>query len=141
MAFCHEQCSKLIDTSFVHLLAIGRAYRSFDPRDTVYGFLVLANEHTASNITANYNLPVPEVFKNVAVQLIISSQSLALLVSHSIRIKMVREYPTWVPDWRPLDEPERMEWNHRLDRLTQYGSFSACSGMFVRAHDLQEPTV
>ncbi|KAF2127482.1 HET-domain-containing protein, partial [Dothidotthia symphoricarpi CBS 119687] len=83
----------------VDLLAALHATRNClasDSRDKIFALLSLIDD-PSHTVQANYELSVVEVFTHIAVYLITSRNSLAIL-SH-LRYDPNNQMPSWIPDW------------------------------------------
>ena len=79
------------------LLKRCHSLKSTDPRDMIFGLLGLATDSEQLQITADYGIPVSNVYIHTATRLLETSQGLELLscVSDTKSVKL----PSWVPDW------------------------------------------
>ncbi|KAI1266412.1 hypothetical protein F5Y18DRAFT_358087 [Xylariaceae sp. FL1019] len=80
----------------LELLARFRRRSATDPRDKIYAFLGLVSNFTKLGFVMNYRISVEELYRNVAVELILRSQSLALLKFLPLS--------TYQYDWRTLQK-------------------------------------
>lgn len=75
-----------------------------DERDKVYALMGLAKTNHPVAISADYTISVNDVYKQTAISLLKSTQTLAFLSGNQTR-KNRRDLPSWVPDWGAIIEP------------------------------------
>ncbi|KAI0141584.1 heterokaryon incompatibility protein-domain-containing protein [Xylariaceae sp. FL1272] len=80
----------------LELLARFRTRSATDPHDKIYAFLGLVSDSAKLGIVMNYRISVEELYRNVAVELILRSQSLAILKFLPLS--------TYQYDWRTLQK-------------------------------------
>ncbi|KAK0511293.1 hypothetical protein JMJ35_005866 [Cladonia borealis] len=82
------------------LLYSYRGCLASDPRDKVFALVGMASGQIAAAYTPNYSIEALEVYKNLAIQLIIAERNPNALV-HCTHIagSQAPLLPSWVPDW------------------------------------------
>ena len=88
--------------NFFLILGNGCFYSCTDPRDSIYGFLGLANGAIAEYIKPDYTISTVEVYCFTAIQLTHLTGSLKIFNLTRLRPRSARLLPTWVPDWDKL---------------------------------------
>jgi hypothetical protein len=92
------------------LCGVARSFQSSDLRDKVYSLLSIALDGRHEDLEPNYDLPVEQVYTNLATHLIKRDLNLEILRFCGESKKLL--LPTWVPDWsvpapQPLDAYSR----------------------------------
>ena len=83
-----------------------QSYRQcLNPRDKVYGFLSLLSASSAPLMVPNYALPIPVVYRDLAIQIIRQNKNLHIF-SLSFLWRSPPEFVTWAPDWRAYTTPQ-----------------------------------
>ena len=75
-----------------------------DPRDKVFALVGIASGQYAPAYTPDYSKDVVDVYRDLAIQLIIASQNPDILVHCAYTVgSKLSVLPSWVPDWsQPL---------------------------------------
>lgn len=86
-----------------HLELLLYSYRrclASDPRDKVFALVRLGNSQIATAYTPDYSTDVVEVYRNLAIDLIIAERNPDILI-HCVYSAGSKSYllPSWVPDW------------------------------------------
>jgi hypothetical protein len=117
--------SKDISLMFTMTLGLGVSSYCSDPRDSIYGFLGLADSSITSEIQPDYTISASRVFQNTAVKLTLSLRSLLLFGLTKFRADRIIKVPSWVPDWQRIEprSEDQAVWDSILRR-------SQCSRLF-----------
>ena len=104
------------------LLYSYRCCLASDPRDKVFALVGMASGQIAAAYTPNYSIETLEVYRNLAIHLIITERNPDALV-HCTHIagSQVPLLPSWVPDWS-----QRLESN--CSRMVWPGAYNAAAG-------------
>ena len=84
-----------------HLLELLHQHRdceATDPRDHVYGLLGLSGDAHDIGVEPDYNKPVQEIYKDLAIRHIRTTKSLDMICAARGERNLV-DLPSWVPDW------------------------------------------
>ena len=136
--------------TFAEILAQGCFKNCTDLRDSIYGFLGLAQEDLVDAIKADYSIPLEEVLQRTAVQHISCTRSLSFLSFTTLESKNERLVPTWVPEWprlgpfdpsNPTQNLKRLHWNERIQRFGTILDFKACATRSLSFDSINENTV
>ena len=116
-------------SAFPLILSKGPLYKSFDPRDSIYGFLGLTNADIASKIVPDYSVLLSQTYINAAVEITRSLGSLLLFSFTKLVDKKSRVVPSWVPEWRKTrDSREKRVWLNQTLRSTHVRLYDASKG-------------
>ncbi|KAK4948605.1 hypothetical protein LTR10_012609 [Elasticomyces elasticus] len=85
---------------FLEILKRCAGRHCFDDRDRVFALLGLSPEPVAWSVNANYDSSVPEVYEDLAANVIRHFDSLAVLITAGLGLQTEPDLPSWVPDWR-----------------------------------------
>ena len=97
--FWKERKKRAHDMRFEEILDHFRHYKASDLRDKVYAPLGLALESTVRGFRIGYELPVEEVYRDVALHLLSTEQNVDWLRHCGKRPETTLDLPSWVPDW------------------------------------------
>ncbi|KAI8623352.1 hypothetical protein F5Y19DRAFT_493076 [Xylariaceae sp. FL1651] len=111
------------------LLARFRTRSATDPRDRIYAFLGLISNSTKLGIVTNYRISVEDLYRNVAAELIIRSQSLTLLKFLPLS--------TYQYDWRIVQKGQPRE-ERSIDASEKYG-MNSDHGKGSESHIRKDP--
>jgi hypothetical protein len=89
--------TKYPSPNLLYLLRVGRNTRCADPKDKVYGLLVVAADRDELGIIVDYSKSVEEIYIDTAYRILKHSSSLDLLTAVKADKKL--QLPSWVPDW------------------------------------------
>lgn len=95
---CMENYQSTEGSGLFNVLVRHRSALASDPRDKVYGLLGLVTTQNSFGIRPNYHIDVADVYFNVAVSIIIHSETLDILIVPR-HINNEIQLPSWVPDW------------------------------------------
>lgn len=116
-------------SAFPLILSKGPFYKSFDPRDSIYGFLGLTNADIAGKIVPDYSVPLSQTYINAAIELTRSMGSLRMFSFTQLVDKTSRVVPTWVPAWRKTrSSREKWVWLNQTLRSTYVRLYDASKG-------------
>jgi len=91
--------------NFYHLLRACHLLKSSDPRDKVYALLGVAPDRDEIGIAPRYDLPVEDIYCDVALRLVRTHQNLDIF--SSMYPEKTFRLPSWVPNWsRAPDLPQ-----------------------------------
>ncbi|KAM0266213.1 hypothetical protein ACHAPA_007215 [Fusarium lateritium] len=114
---------RLYTTDFLAAISLFRIRRCSDPRDRAFGFLGLRlpGVDAKHRLTIDYTMPVPILYRDLAMALIEESQTLDVL-SHALHDSGVEErthgMPSWVPDWdATIDDRYHLVYTERTDLI------------------------
>ncbi|KAH6644634.1 heterokaryon incompatibility protein-domain-containing protein [Boeremia exigua] len=111
------------EQDFSYSLGFLRVRQATDPRDKVYGILALAAERYAGLLKANYNLPVEQVYEQIAIALIERTGRLDILSHVAPNQSRNLNVPTFVPDWTvELGKEYSSDWTERFRNLYRYNA-------------------
>lgn len=129
-------------SAFPLILSKGPLYKSFDPRDSIYGFLGLTNADIARQMMPDYSVPLSQTFINAAIQLTRSLGSLLLFSFTKLVDKKSRVVPTWVPAWRKtLNSREKRVWLNQTLRSTYVRLYDASKGCKLEFEVMNQSTL
>ena len=139
-------------SSFAVVLAYGCFRDCTDLRDSIYGFLGLAQQDLVHAIRPEYSIPLKEVLRRTAVKHISCTKSLSFFSFTNWKTKIKRLVPTWVPDWPrlgPFDlhdhnytqNVKRGQWRTRTTRFEMISVFKACATRTLSFDIIDETTV
>lgn len=139
-------------SKFAMILARGCFKYCTDLRDSIYGFLGLAQEDLADAIKPDYGIPLAEVLQRTAVKHISCTGSLSFLSFTTLKSKNERLVPSWVPEWPrlgPLAQSgsnhaqylKRFQWHNRNARFEAIRDFKACATRALSFNSTDETTV
>ncbi|OCK89379.1 uncharacterized protein K441DRAFT_619769, partial [Cenococcum geophilum 1.58] len=97
--FWKERKKRAHDMRFEEVLNHFRYYQASDLRDKVYAPLGLALESTVRGFRIGYELPVEEVYRDVAIHLLSTEQNIDWLRHCGKSSETTLDLPSWVPDW------------------------------------------
>ena len=148
----HDNRTGAYDMTFAGILARGCFKNCTNPRDSIYGFLGLAQEDVVDAIKPDYGISLKEVLQRTAVKHIICTGSLSFFPFTTWKTKDKRLLPTWVPDWPrlgPFDlsnvgSPQNMkreQWRCRIRRFETITKFKACATRSLTFDPVDETTV
>ena len=83
-----------------------RTYEATDLRDKILARLGLANDIHSADFTIDYNMPLDEVYLNVALHCIEKTENLDWLAYCGEGPSRSPLLPSWVPDWTCHTRPE-----------------------------------
>ena len=137
---------------FAQIVARGCFKDCTDLRDSIYGFLGLAEEDLVDAIRPDYSIPLKEVLQRTAVQHISCTGSLSFLSFTTLKSRNERLVPTWVPDWPrlgpfDLSDPgstqnvKQEQWSCRIMRSEAILDFKACATRLLSFDTINETTV
>lgn len=93
---------------------------STDPKDKIYGLLGLAYDSQVFIPEPNYSQPVEETFINFSKALIEKGFPLGLIYLRTAHRVVCNSLPSWVVDWRDLDDAlAKQELEHILASIQQ----------------------
>ena len=101
-----------------------------DFRDSIFGFLGLADGVIADEIEPDYSISAACAFKNTAVKITIYLGSLLLFSLTDYTAGRTISVPIWVPDWEKLGprSEDQFKWSSKLNRASNECLCSACPG-------------
>jgi hypothetical protein len=129
-----EDCYEGRLDAFVAMLSLGRRLLVTQDHDRIYGFLGMAPSTLRDLIRTEYATPVADVYRHIALLLLQTSRSLAILSQtelcregdpgpHTSLMERGGQFasvlPSWVPDW---SDPSFVAHS----RLARYHLYSAC---------------
>ena len=137
---------------FAQIIARGCFKDCTDLRDSIYGFLGLAEKSLVDAIRPDYSIPLTEVLQHTTVQHISCTGSLSFLSYTTLKSKNERLVPTWVPDWPRLGPSDlsgpgstqnlkREQWRHRIGRSEAILNYKACATRSLSFEPINETTV
>lgn len=140
------------DLEFAAFLAFGCFKDCTDLRDSIYGFLGLAQQDLVDAIRPDYSIPLKEVLRRTAQKHISCTGSLSFFSFTNWKTRNDRLVPTWVPDWPrlgPFDlsghgstqNAKRREWSDRILRFGMILDFKACATRTLSFDIIDETTV
>ena len=135
--------------TFAGILARGCFKDCTDLRDSIYGFLGLAEKVVVDAIIPDYSIPLKEVLQRTAMQHISCTGSLSFFNFTTLESKDKRFVPTWVPDWPRLGQFDsgctqnlkRDQWRRRIVHFDSILSFKACATRSLSFDPINETTV
>ena len=108
-----------------HLEELLYGYRhclASDPRDKIFALVGIAHRQTAAACNPDYSKDVLEVYRNLAIQLIIAERNPDILANCvSIVGSQASVLPSWVPDWSQLPNTQPL-------RTPSDGIYNAAAG-------------
>ncbi|VTT72411.1 unnamed protein product [Fusarium fujikuroi] len=114
---------KLYTEDFLAGISLFRVRHCSDPRDRAFGYFGLRSPglDMKREISVDYNMPVADLYKILAVTLIERSQTLDVLshVLHESEIRKRTEgLPSWVPDWdATIDDRYHLTYTERTNTI------------------------
>ena len=81
------------------------SYSATNPKDNVYALLNMADSH---NTQVDYRKNIAELFKDVALHIIVQSRNLGLLAMVDCARQTKNRLPSWTPDWADFKSRQSM---------------------------------
>ncbi|SCV33731.1 related to heterokaryon incompatibility protein (het-6OR allele) [Fusarium fujikuroi] len=114
---------KLYTEEVLAAISLFRVRHCSDPRDRAFGYFGLRSPglDMKREISVDYNMPVADLYKSLAVKLIERSQTLDVL-SHVLHESGIRKrtegLPSWVPDWdATIDDQYHLTYTERTNTI------------------------
>ena len=128
---------------FTMILGLGCFSHCSDFRDSILGFLGLADGVIANEIEPDYSISAAYAFKNTAVKITICLGSLPLFSLTDYTAGRIISVPGWVPNWEKLgpQSEDHFKWSPKLNRASNECLCSACSGRSMTFEVLENASI